>query len=198
MKKLSCCFLVLFLMVGTSFSQGLLGKGVKVGLNMAKLTGDDVQNAKYRTGFAAGGYLNFGLGMFAVQPEVLFSMQGSKFDVEENLEMKLNYIEVPVLLKVGVGLAGPVKPHVLVGPSLGILLSAKAKWQDDGESVENDIKDELKSTDFRIVFGAGIDTMVGLSVDARWSMGMTTLDDAGDNREDFKNSVISLTVGYGF
>lgn len=60
-------------------AQGLTGKGLKGGLNIATLTGDDVENEgkKSKLGLCAGGFITYSINdIFAIQPEVLFTMKG--------------------------------------------------------------------------------------------------------------------------
>jgi len=67
------------------------------------------------------------------------------------------------------------------------------------EDDEEDI-DDVKSTDFGLVFGGGFDYEMGegfLTFDARYALGLTSLDDS-DLEEDIKNTGIMFMVGYGF
>jgi hypothetical protein len=132
---------------------------------------------------------------FLIQPEVLYTQKGAKYD-EGGAEatVKLDYVEVPVLFKGRFG-SGGVKPSVFAGPAVGFKVSAKTEF--DGE--EEDIED-VKGTDFGIVFGAGLDLAAGpgsFIIDARYTLGLTTLDDSPDPG-DVKNGVWSFSVGYTF
>jgi len=123
-------------------------------------------------------------------------MKGTKEDGGDG-KIKLNYIEIPVLLKFKPAMEGNFKPAIFAGPAVGFLMSAKA---DDGEE-EEDIKDFTKSIDFGIAFGAGFMYMMenggGITFDARYTMGMGTIDDTEDDA-DVKNANISFMLGYSF
>jgi len=98
---------------------------------------------------------------------------------------------------------GGVKPCLFAGPVLALKLSGKMKAEYAGESEEEDIEDEdMKSTDFGLVIGAGLDFGLGapgmgkLTVDIRYSLGLSTISTfEGD---DVKNGVFSLMVGFSF
>jgi len=134
-------------------------------------------------------------------------MKGAKAEREilgETLKLttKVNYLEIPVLAKLSIPTKGTVKPSLFVGPSLAIKLSSKAKWEYAGESEEEDIE-ELKSTDFGLVFGGGVDFALGqgkLTIDARYTLGLTKVGEPeeGEEEVDMKNGAISIMVGYSF
>lgn len=90
--------------------------GVTGGLNIANLNGVDGTSPK--DGIIFGGFAEYGLASgLAIQPEVVFSMKGVNGKPAGTAvpvgagpyEWTLNYVEVPILLKVDV-LAFPVVP----------------------------------------------------------------------------------------
>jgi hypothetical protein len=172
--------------------------GVKAGLNIATLTGDVVDDIKSKIGFNVGGFSEIKISeKFAVQPELLYSTQGAKFDGGSE---SLNYINIPVMAKFFVAESFSIE----AGPQIGFLTSAKAKFDDEDVSV--DIKDELKSIDFGLNFGAGYDFTPNLSAGLRYNLGLSNIadnesnDEEGFETEDFelKNSVFSLSLSYKF
>jgi len=189
--------------------------GVKAGVNLANLTGDDADmeeaDKKMLLGFGGGAFGRFLLaeGQFCIQPEILYMMKGAKYegtgDAEDaEAKIKANYICIPILLKYNIPTEGGFKPNVFVGPEFGILMSADITEEYEGEEEEEDIKDYLKSLDLGLTFGAGFDYAVNetgkLTFDARYTMGLSTVDDTfGDDEElTIKNAVISVMVGYAF
>jgi len=183
----------------TAFAQdvptGLTGKGFKAGLNLANVTGGDAPDeTSMRLGFAFGGFITYSFSdLFAVQPELFYTMKGFKYDLAgETYNFKADYIEIPVLAKVLLSGGGNFKPNFYAGPSFAFLLSAKDEDQD--------VKDQMKSTDFGLVGGAGADFLMGtgkITFDVRYDLGLTSTDDSGFDA-DVKNSAISFFVGYGF
>lgn len=109
-----------------------VGGGIKVGLNFATVSGfnDPGDSTSQRTGVVAGGFMTFGLApMIAFQPEVLFSMQGTKFrftdsGIDTDVTAEIDYIQVPLLLRIGNSGKGAAGLYGLVGPTFGILQSA--------------------------------------------------------------------------
>ncbi|MBL7108046.1 MAG: PorT family protein [Candidatus Cloacimonetes bacterium] len=205
MKQVKIMLIVLMLLTVSSvvFAQGITAKGVKVGLNLSTFTGDDADwegvDKKMRIGFAIGGFITYEINeMFALQPELYYSMQGAKYKSSEGedgtLIFKYNYIQVPILAKVNIPVEGSVAPNIFLGPAIGIKVSSKIWWEEEGEEEEEDAED-VKSTDFGLVFGAGVE-FGKITVDARYNLGLSTIADEGD--ADDKNSVISLMVGYSF
>jgi hypothetical protein len=159
-----------------------------------------------KMGLVAGGFLCYNSNeIVALQPEFLFSMKGWKAMVEDEegdilVEMtgKLNYIEIPLLLKVNLPTDGKIDPSLYAGPGFGILLSAKSKFS-DGE--EEDNKDRTAGLDIGVIAGAGLAYQMesgALSFEARYEVGLTPLAKDKDSEPDAFNSVISIMVGYGF
>ena len=215
MKKLLVVLGVLLLataVLAQDEGKGLTAKGFKAGVNLANIAGSDVDpfmdaltdligaNASNEMllGFAFGGFLTYNFSpSFALQPEVLYSMKGFTISVEgEEVDMKMNYLEIPLLFKFILG-TGPTKPCLFAGPSLGVLLSSEMSGE--GGSIDTD---ELwKSTDLGLAFGGGVGFPAGkgsLTLDARYTMGISKTPDSGGEDIDIKNSNISFMVGYGF
>ena len=205
----------MFLLPNSSSAVEIKG-GLKIGASSAKLHGDDVEDLtdflgedqKSRIGLCAGGFITFNITeMFAIQPEVLYTMKGSKYEEEifgETLKVwiKLDYLEIPVLVKIMVPTPGGVKPCLFAGPVLAMKLSGKVKFEYGADSKEEDIEEDMKSTDFGLVIGAGVDIGFGapgmgkITLDIRYSLGLSTISDFED--EDIKNGVFSLMVGFSF
>jgi hypothetical protein len=181
--------------------------GVKAGINLANLTSNE--DLSMRIGFHVGGFMQYKLSeKFALQPELLFSTQGAKYQgsgalsgyvisVESNY--KLAYLNLPVMAKYYVS----NKFSFEAGPQIGFLLSAKNEFDYSGtllgepisDSGEIDIKDDFNSFDFGINFGAGYDFNDKISLGLRYNLG---LSDVSDYYYLDKNSLIQLSLGYKF
>jgi hypothetical protein len=174
--------------MSTSFAQ--LSGGLKAGLNLANLnSSEEGWESDMKVGFHVGAFAELGLSeSFAIQPELLFSTQGASFE-EDGVEAdyNLSYLTLPVLAKVKIGEVF----NIHAGPQFGLLLSSEAKFGD----LEVDTKDENKSVDVGVAFGIGADLPVGLTLAARYNLGLT--DIAEENQgEAVKNGVIQISVGY--
>jgi len=204
MKKLFTLFFVVFVFSIMSFAQ--MQAGFKAGLNLANLSGDDIENTDAKTSFAFGGFFCYQFSpMFAIQPEVYYTMKGATqkmdFDGETvDVTYSLDYIEIPLLVKFMIPIKdSKVKPAIFVGPHLGINTTAKVKAEFQGQSEEQDLED-VKSTEFGLQFGGGIGFPVGngeLGIDIRYILGLSTIDDSAEEA-DVKNTVINFNLYYGF
>ena len=205
MKKYIILALIFTALTSISFGQGMQ-LGLKAGVNFANVVGDDVEGAESKTGFAGGLFFMYQFNkLFAIQPEAYYTMKGATDEqtlAGETAEvtLSLDYIEIPILFKVLIPIENsPIRPSVFVGPYVGFNSTAKAKLEYMGQSVEDDIED-IKSTEFGLVFGAGLGFPVGtneVGVDFRYGLGLTTLDDSAENA-DIKNSVFNINAYFGF
>ncbi|MCK0109876.1 PorT family protein [Flavobacteriaceae bacterium S0825] len=156
--------------------------GLKAGVNFASVGGDDADGLDSRTSFHFGGVATIGISeKFAVQPELQYSSQGAS---EGDADLKLDYLNVPVLAKITVAEGFSVE----VGPQIGFLLSADA----DGE----DVKEFLKSTDFSAAIGMNYQLESGLNFGARYNLGLGNVVDEED--ADWKNNVFQVSIGFNF
>ena len=173
--------------------------GLKVGLNFSKFNDDKAQSL---AGFAGGGFLTYSLNdWLALQPEVIFTMKGGKL-VEQatgylpvEFDIRLNYVEIPVLAKVQFFSGGLFRPHLFAGPFVSYL-------------TEN-----IRQVDYGIAFGTGFHLNFessALIFDLRYSLGMRDVvnlntmlvDSTGaviyQNQRLAKTGVFSVTIGLAF
>lgn len=183
--------------------------GFKGGLNVSTFTGDkEGANLKSTIGFNVGGFVEIKLSeKFALQPELLYSTQGTKLTnigdyldgdfYTGDINFNLAYINVPVMAKYYVA----EKFSIEAGPQIGFLTSAKTKTKLDGfsQTVEQNVKDSFESIDFGLNFGAGYDFTEHFAIGARYNLGLANIakTEAGDNTK-LHNSVFSFSVGYKF
>ena len=160
--------------------------GVKAGLNLSNLTGDDVDGFSSLAGLNAGGQVNIPVSsMFSVQPEVVFSMEGAKSD---DVKLHMNYINIPVLFQYN----NPSGFFAHVGPQIGILASAKVK----GDGVDADYKEFFKSTNFSAVIGAGYKLANGLGFNVRYNLGISNV--AEEDEAVIKVSTFQVGAFFSF
>jgi opacity protein-like surface antigen len=203
--------LIFTVAVAAQAGGGIVAKGIKAGVNIAGVRGSDTDSHhKSRIGFVGGGFLTYAFTpALAIQPEVLYSQKGYKWEDGSCKETgKYDYIEIPILLKYMFQMQGSTTPSLYAGVAPAFLMSAKVEWEDCewgdglilGNSGSEDIKDYTKSTDFGFVFGGGVDFALGtglLMFDVRYTLGLTETDDT-DYNWDEKNKAITIMAGYGF
>ena len=196
MRNASCIVLILLgtLSQAIPASSADLLVGVKGGMNLANLTGDDVFNNSTSLVGIGGAFARYRLSeMFSLAPEVLFSMKGADFEAEGiETEQQFQYLEIPVLVRAAWRRESKLGPSLFGGPSLGILLDNKIT-----DGAEIDLDDGSRSADFGVIVGAGLDYSLGSGVvlfDVRYERGLTSWTDNLDE----KHSVASFMLGYGY
>jgi hypothetical protein len=187
MKKFIVAAILVMGSVG-AFAQAGISVGIKGGLNFNKLDGTSSvgENYKGRTGYHFGAFTLIKIGKVGIQPEVLFSKQGSKISKPntQDVDANFSYINVPIIVKLYT-VAGI---NLQVGPQFGFL--SRAEWNDE------DIKGSVKNSDVSLALGAGWDLPFGLKIDARYNLGLTKVDDNPARFSNVKNQVIQVSVGY--
>jgi len=158
--------------------------GIKAGANFSSIT--DAQGFSNKTGFLAGVFVGAKFGdKIGIQADLLYSQQGAEFDAGS---FDLTYVNVPVVLKYYLfkGL------NLQAGPQFGFIVN------DDITSVPGSIFDNAKAESFDLsgIVGVGLDLPFGVRLDGRYNFGLSEV--VKTNTNNFKNSVISLSLGYSF
>ncbi|NVO31400.1 porin family protein [Hymenobacter lapidiphilus] len=187
--------------------------GLKGGANLSNLSGDLVNKDgyDYKVGFHGGLMLNVGLvddGFLSLQPEVLYSQKGYKYDSNQAFgafrregDVTYNYIDVPVLLKVKAGNlffeAGPQYSYLLKVKdestrSLGGTVIARTESEKDLKNVNRN--------EFGYVAGLGFQSDSGIMLGVRYNGALTDFakNDTYNNGEltNARNQVFQVSLGY--
>lgn len=156
--------------------------GIKGGANFANLKGGEVDGSN-RTGFHIGALVELNIAPnFSIQPEVMYSSQGAKF---EEVDKEISYLSVPVLAKFY------VLPEVLsfeAGPQFSFKTDENSTFE---EAVDNY---ESKSFDFALAAGATVNVFKGFFASARYVVGLTEMS----KEAEYKNHVVQVSVGFKF
>lgn len=181
-----------------AWGQAQVALGVKAGPNFATIdtkasAGENYEN---RTGFHGGAFFLVKAGKIGIQPELIFSQQGSKVEIDsKSFESNFSYINIPVMLKLYT-IAGI---NIQAGPQFGFVTSAEAPIREQLEYRVEDVKDDMKSSDLTLGLGLGWDLPFGLTIDARYNLGLSKIYDDAPNPQqstDAKNQVFQLSLGY--
>ena len=189
--------LLVALMVANAASGFAQGKvwGVKGGVNIASATQEGQDPLKNATGGIGGLFVRGGVSVAGksldIQPEILLSRQGGNGNGGEDFRVYLNYLQIPVLLHFGWADAG-ARPFIVVGPALGIRLTARAKGQD--------LSDGIKRIDAGITAGGGLFVSSRVSLEGRYTQGLMDIATAAGHAGDIgpgtvRNRVISIMLG---
>jgi hypothetical protein len=197
MKKLvnaSLMIAVLLFLSGNMFAQISFNKGIKAGYHSANVSLDPDSDTGSRSAIAFGGFLELDLlGPIDIQGEVLYSPKGAKDKSGSETTVKVNYLEIPVLVKFQMPLAPTVSWNSFIGPYFGFKIN---------ESTDPDMgnnEDLFKSSDLGGVIGLGLKFNALISfvtVDARYSLGFSDIADGGETK--IKNRVFAIYLGLGF
>lgn len=194
MKK--SILVIAVILMGTTYvsAQEYVNFGVKGGVNFSSFSGDGYDafnDPEGRTSFNLGLLAEIPLSArFSLQPEVLYSGQG--FDIKsrdaDNLEYKLDYINVPVLAKFYIiqGLS------IEAGPQIGFLVNKEVEIPGGDVDLPDDAFNDI---DFSIGLGASY-KFNNFFVSGRYNFGLTDVYDVSGF--DAKNSVFQAGVGFMF
>jgi hypothetical protein len=162
--------------------------GIKVGVNVPKLNGDDVSDELENTiGFYAGGIVNIKLiKNISVQPELLWSNKGYHYEeLGGTFKTSFNYIHVPILIQYNT-----TGFTLETGPQIGFLLTATQKG---GIIGNQNLKEEFKSAAFSWGAGAGYQFGVGLGINVRYNIGLGSISNNSSIDARFNTLMIGIT-----
>ena len=184
------CFLITGLVAQTDIYFGF-----KAGMNLSTQKVDNsLASYSMRPGYNAGVLFYFAFPKFVLQPEILLSNQGTNIKFNgEKLYSRFNYLSIPIMLKY------VLKSGISfeVGPQIAFLLCNKSDYHPiaNQKFKEQRYTTAYKSTDFLISFGVGWEAKKNWMFGARYSLGLTSINDHKDI-PDTKNRVFSINVGY--
>jgi hypothetical protein len=166
--------------------------GLKGGVNVSRFVGTTFNNVdnKALIGFHAGTFLSLLFGdNFAIQPELLFSTQGTRISdaTNGNQDYKVNYLNVPLMFKYRF----PGGFYLEAGPQVGFKLNETAPNHSGGTA-----SDFAKNLDFSIAPGLGFHSKSGIGIGGRYNIGVTKVGNL-DNTEfnpNFRNGVAQVFV----
>lgn len=152
--------------------------GLRAGGNFAQLRGesnlgDGATGRKF--GFMVGVSAEMPVSSsLSVQPELLYAQKGG---TEDDVDVNLNYLELPVLVKYALPVGGRFVPSLYAGPYAGYSLTREIEIDGGGSESADDF---IKRFDYGAVFGvdlgyrfAGRAATVGL----RYDLGLANVFD---------------------
>ena len=189
MKKYLILVVTLFSMASVQAQS--IRTGFKIGGNLASLRNTGTNNDfSYKLKFHGGLLFNYGLSdLLSLQPEVVYSQKGFEYkNASVSAEGKVNYIDVPFLLKIDTGTL-----FFEGGPQLSFLAASKLK----NGSTETDTKNWTKSTAFGLAFGVGAHVGTGTFVSLRYQTDLSEPYARVLNQPtEARNAVFQLSLGY--
>jgi len=186
MKK-SLLLIVCAVAIAT-ISQAQVRFGFKGGVNLANINGD-IEGNKQKVGYYAGAQAKISVSSaFSIQPELVYSNQGTKIEEDVTVDFNLNYLNLPVMFQYNT----PFGLYAETGPQISYLIGAKAKAE--GESA--DVKEMFKSVDYGWALGLGYQMQgSGLGLSARYTIGLAKINDS-EGEQKITNGVIQVGFHY--
>ncbi len=183
--------------------------GVKGGIGFSQMNAD-LFDTDSRNGFVGGVYGSLDLTpSLAVQPEVLYVRKGAKlFSTNVSLggitfgrigtTLDVDYVEVPVLLRLSAPPTGPVDLRLLGGPVASI--KVREQLSTTGLIGVKLGTDQIKTTDFGLAVGGAAAMRNGtlkFVAEGRYTFGLLNVSDLPFGG-DVKNSAFYGTLGLEF
>jgi len=191
------------------------------GIHAINIDGSDAA-----AGFDGGFFVGItAVPYLTIQPELLITQKGMEYNYWllgwdwAKYEWNFTYVEIPILAKFNPMPGSDFRPSLFIGPYVGFLSSAKAKWSvnphlfGDDYDQERDIKEGFKNSEIGFCSGFGIDFKLGdmglLVFDFRVEI---TLSDILDDRQylveeqdillygdqSMRHVNLFFTIGYAF
>ncbi len=211
-------FLLAFFIVSANAQVKL---GLQAGINLADVNVDPLPQGyetSMRTGFMAGGILNFNFSpLLSLQAEPAYIQKGAAVDIsatENGANIKAEgtysakYLDIPILLKASFG-NQQVKPFLMAGVSVAFLLGdvklnldkITMNGQDVTSQVPSDQKEQTqkgKSIDFVLNLGGGVSIpleQVELFIEGQYNLGLTNVNDEPNDDTKIKTKGIQIKAG---
>ena len=162
---------------------------------------------KFNTGFAYGGQISMGFTyQFGLRIEAMVSRQGQRYTTASNYvipnfqtDVKLDYIQIPVLLRYTGSLAR-VKTafQMFGGPQFGMLRRARVETS----TFKTDAMSSYQSSDLSAVLGFGLtrEVLNNLFFQAsfRLAYSLKNIEVEKPNREPSQNAVAGIQLGVAY
>lgn len=187
-------------------SAGPWRTGAHVGLSLTSIHGDfaDLIGPDNKLGLQGGGFVELSPGPVGLAVEVNYIEKGFT-TISEGTDqsgnptgtveghLKLQYLEVPVLLRGSLPLEGPWTPYAVLGPTFGFTLGGEFEPGFPGFA-DQDVTSDMTKVDMGgtvgvgAIFGRGVYRMM---LETRYFTGFSDLWDISGNLE-------SINHGFGF
>lgn len=199
-----CALALSALTVSQAHAQSI---GFKLGATFSDMDADpDEGDSEALKSFGGGGFIRFGMGGLSLQLEALALTKGSKAsdeDLDADVELKLDYIEVPITAMFSLGNG----PYIFAGPSFGFEVGCTVDadlgdldLKGDCDEGDEDLTVTRKKLDVGVTGGLGIQLPLGpgaLLIEGRYTHGLTNLnDDSDSDARKVRNRSYGVFAGY--
>ncbi len=201
MKNLKLTLIVAMLAV-VSVASAQMRLGIKAGVNMSNIYGEDVKNTNMKIGFNAGLSADYDFAPnVALQTGLFASTKGFKYNIS-TLEYTSNlvYVQLPLHLAYKIDVTPGTKVFLHGGPYAAYGVGGKnsvavGSLGGSSDKVFGDGLAQLKPFDAGLGIGAGFE-LGQVVIDLGWDMGLINLSNASSGTIKTQNAYLSL--GYKF
>jgi hypothetical protein len=172
--------------------------GPKIGASFSKYTTDQDQiREEVKNTFYFGAFARLGKKVY-LQPELLFMKRDGKLTdnstpegtPESQVGLKINTIDLPILLGIKVMDLKAANVRVMAGPVASFVINKSITGENWDEAID---EDDFKNMNWGLQFGAGVDVLF-LTLDIRYEIGLNDVS----KLENFSLKNNMFTVGLGW
>ena len=203
MKAYTNIILILGFLVNAenALAQSTLNNGIRAGLSLVNLHGNNVDNSQELLAFSGGYFVDYSFSSnFSIQPEINLVFEGaSKAEVNSFpfTKVSISNIQFPVLFKIKpkITMSDRIKSSFFAGPALKLNVAKDL----EGEVLENasgafSLDQEINRAAWEVILGARA-TMKNLYfVDLRFGYGLSEVFE----NVDVKTNSLALSIGFVF
>ena len=182
--------------------QGQTTLSLQAGGSLATFGGSDVESPDSRIGLRVGASALVPLRTnLDLQLGAAYAAKGATEDeFGVDIELSVDYLEIPLLLRFTPSFEGTLSPHFTIGPALAFRVGCNAAARAEGFEISADCDDEeydgeVRTIDFGAVAGAGVDIATSgsltVSLDVLYNLGLTSISES----DDVKNRAFSILAG---
>ena len=214
MKKVTLLIASIIISLST-FAQ--LSVGLKGGLNLSNIALQNETSTSSesitKAGSATGLLVNYGFNdRFSAQVELLYAQKGANYNYSflattYDRKVKLNYFEIPILIRYSYGDENKIQLFANAGPYIAFRLKAVSELTTTTTilgttSVRNssiDFTDQVHNTDIGLTGGIGVNYALELGklfAEIRYGYGLTNVNKSVTNNVTEHNSNLQFSVGF--
>jgi hypothetical protein len=196
--------LAVLLTLSLIWAAGAEGQGIYLGgkfgfgsANYSVKEGEtEVEGITAKTGVLAGILGGYQTGsLLAVELQVLFARKGFGSEADNGDELKVDYIQVPLLARATFTEENLVNPRVFAGPIVGF--ETRCGWKPAGQLETVGCPFETNSTEVGILLGGGVSISdpIQFTIDLAFDFGLTNVRGDGSDETSYRSRRLSFLFG---
>jgi hypothetical protein len=196
MKRLAALVLLTSVALCSSAKAMKAESGMIAGINYAKTSSKELDHRGTRVAYSFGAYAAFTpITHVTLQAGTIFSRKGEKiYNDGRPATLEMDYVDIPFLVIVR-PFDWYLVPYALGGFAMGINVDSRMKVGD----ITRDLTIWTHTWDKAWVYGFGLDIMNSVTIEARWTHGISdAMSEFESDELCVRNRVMSILLGYHF